>query len=323
MASKIDWLDGGEVWNPLAGCSPVSPGCANCYACRLLATRLKHLPDFKELAHMALRQIDATVLGAKPVPRWTGEVRLLPHKLEQPLRWRKPRRIFVCDKGDLFHELVPNEYIAAVFGVMAACPQHTFILLTKRPERMVKLYAWMKREALKEPSGIGGAPGVSEAAFCALLATQSIGLTTPVFSDACNQEWPLPNAWAGATCEDQPRADERILLLLQVPAAVRWVSYEPGLGALCLNKGAHLGVPLADGTRWHGSLPMLDWVVIGCESGPRPRPFNQDWAQSVVDQCKAAGVPCFTKQLRKLDGTMLKSAELAKRGWPVQYPEAR
>jgi protein gp37 len=152
MASKIDWLDGGEVWNPLAGCSPVSPGCANCYACRLLATRLKHLPDFAGLAE---RTIFAPAQPATkhnpargPLPhkparyRWTGHVRLLPHKLEQPLRWRKPRRIFVCDKGDLFHPKVPSKYIAAVFGVMAACPQHTFILLTKRPERMVEWFRW-------------------------------------------------------------------------------------------------------------------------------------------------------------------------------------
>lgn len=117
------------------------------------------------------------------------------------------------------------------------------------------------------------------------------------------------NLWLGVTCEDQQRADERIPLLLQVRAAVRWLSLEPQL---------ELVVPDLDG---------IDWLVIGCESGPRARPrarpFNQDWAQSVVDQCKAAGVPCFTKQLRKLDGTMLKSAKLEELGWPVQYPEPR
>jgi protein gp37 len=300
-----------------------------------VATRLKHLPDFKGLADRLSGIV--TTADDRGQPRWTGEVRLLPHKLEQPLRWRKPRRIFVCDKGDLFHPKVPNEYIAAVFGVMAACPQHTFIVLTKRPERMVEWYRWV------------GALGVPAWAMCHNQLMRHIpGNWTVAGIMALKRAplgdvWPLP-IWLGVTCEDQPRADERISLLLQVPAAVWWVSYEPGLGALDLTR---VEVERAHGTallnaftgegRTHHGEPFdlhnqggISWLVIGCESGPRARPFDLNWARSMTNQCEAAGVPCFTKQLpwaSSIAGggrpTLLKSAELAKQGWPVQYPEAR
>jgi protein gp37 len=154
-------------------------------------------------------------------------------------------------------------------------------------------------------------------------------------------KWPLPNVWLGVTAEDQQRADERIPLLLQVPAAVRWVSYEPGLGALNVEPwlecqacgythedqrrhGDH-GICGAASPGPNGGLNVLDWVVIGCESGPRARPFRRSWARSVAQQCKRAGVPCFTKQLPAESGgggRLRKSAELAELGWPVQYPEA-
>jgi protein gp37 len=298
MASKIDWCD--KTWNPLAGCSPVSPGCDRCYSARLLATRLKHLPDFKGLTKVRA-DIPGRIVDRL---RWTGEVRLLPHKLEQPLHWRKPRRIFVVDKGDLFHPSVPDEYIAAVFGIMAACPQHTFLVLTKRPARMVEWYRWVEKRELAGRELFPWDPPEWRIWQMLYVEARRRSVPPPHHGGA----WPLPNVHVGVTAEDQERADERMEQLGQVPAAVHWLSYEPGLGPLQLRD------------EW---LAWLRWVVIGCESGPRARPFRRSWARSMARQCKRAGVPCFTKQLPAEHngcGRLVKSAELAELGWPVEYP---
>ena len=282
MSSKIDWTD--ETWPVIAGCSPASEGCNNCYSCRLLATRLKHLPDYAGLAERA----DGY--------RWTGEVRLLPHRLDKPLRRRKPTWYFVADKGDLFHPRVPFEYIAAVYGVMAACPQHMFQILTKRPERMVEFYRWVEK---READGRKLFPyDTGEWRIWQMLsaATRRQGVNTPSHHGG---PWPLPNVWAGTSVENQRRADERVPLLVQVPAAVRFVSIEPMLEAIDLRKtcGAARGcVGLPDGYRW---LDYLDWVICGCESGPRARPFSEDWARSLRDQCQEFGTPFFLKQKRR------------------------
>jgi protein gp37 len=259
-----------------------------------------------------------------PEPQWTGVVRLCPDELAKPLRRKKPTVVFVCDMGDLFHEKVPFEFIAAVFGVMAATPHITYLLLTKRAQRMAEFYAWVKREALKEPSGIiGGAPGVSEAAFCALLATQSIGLTTPVFSDACDQEWPLSNCWPGCTAEDQKHFDERAPYLLTVPThekAGKWLSLEPQLGPidatdLVLHEPQSEHDPrvsvdvltgLVSGPCEYRPEWQIRLVVQGCESGPGARPFDIEWAVSMHEQVQAAnaspdyarsGVSYYLKQM--------------------------
>jgi len=151
------------------------------------------------------------------IPRWTGRVELIPSKLDEPLRWRKPRRIFVNSMSDLFHEKLSDEAIAAVFGVMAACPQHTFQVLTKRPERMRRWFEW-----------VGGHEGPHSAAtLCAMFAGRNIGASR---TGGTASRWPLSNVWLGVSVEDQTTADERIPLLLQTPAALRFVSYEPALG---------------------------------------------------------------------------------------------
>ena len=276
--TKIEWAD--ATWNPIAGCSVVSPGCTNCYAMRLAGGRLKHHPSRAGLT---------TPSRAGPV--WNGEVRFNEKWLDQPLRWRRPRRIFVCAHGDLFHEDVPDEWINRVFSVMALAPQHRFQVLTKRADRMQRYFAAGEYPVVRR---WGAAP------------------------------FPLPNVWLGVSVEDQERADERIPYLLETQAAVRFLSVEPLLSPITLdcmalshwpsNYGiipgyagtynALLGSwwPLEGGDfekEFRGrleELPKLDWVIAGGESGPHARPIHRDWARSIRDQCVAAGVPFFWKQ---------------------------
>lgn len=297
--TEISWTD--ATWNPVVGCSRVSAGCEHCYA-----ERFAH-----RFSGPGGRYEGLTVLGKKG-PRWTGKVRLVPEQLDRPLRWKRPRRIFVNSMSDLFHEELTNEDIAAVFGVMAAAPQHVFQVLTKRPERMVR---WFEAQASRV--------GIDHwAARCVGMAAYRItgGRTKDFLSwvdrlweyrtrEETRRLWPLPNVWLGVSVEDQKTADERIPLLLETPAAVRWVSYEPALGPVDFTRLTLLRpVGLAPGA-WLNALTghvrgpddlwpaHLDWIVVGGESGPGARPFDVSWARSVVQQCKAANVPAFIKQL--------------------------
>ncbi|KPL55542.1 hypothetical protein ABB55_27645 [Prosthecomicrobium hirschii] len=255
MADKtgIEWTD--ATWNPIVGCSVVSPGCTNCYAMRLAGTRMKHHPSRAGLTR-----------DSKAGPVWTGEVRFMEPWLTQPLHWSKPRMIFVCAHADLFHEAVPDEWIDRVFAVMALCPQHTFQVLTKRPERMRKYVSENLGGRIQdvvdnmEPDGIWKFPGYE-----------------PWITD----DFPLPNVWLGVSIEDQRRADERIGILGATPAALRWVSAEPLLGRIDFDID---------------QLRVIDWVVAGGESGPGARPMHPDWARSLRDQCAAAGAPFLFKQ---------------------------
>lgn len=239
--TKIEWTD--CTWNPTTGCTKISSGCKNCYAARM-ANRLRG--RFGYPADDPFR------------------VTLRPDRLELPFKWRNPRRVFVDSMGDLFHEAVPFDFIAAVFGVMAANPQHTFQILTKRPNRMLEWYSWISPEM-----------------------------------DLLNQiaEWPIfPNVWLGVTAENQKAADERIPTLLQCPAAVRFVSAEPLLGPLNLRRFFLDD----DGLDLEGGWPQfagLDWVIVGGETGPGARPMNPDWARQIRDQCKEVGVPFFFKKM--------------------------
>jgi protein gp37 len=271
--TSISWVLGpdgkpGFSWNPVVGCRAVSPGCQNCWAARLASTRLAHLPEYKGLAKDG---------------KWTGGPRFLSDRLSQPLHKRKPAGIFVSDMGDLFHAAVGDQLIAAVFGVMAACPQHRFFLLTKRAQRMRKWFAWMKLEARTCNAG-RGAPE----AFVAVAYAQREGLSAVDVDGITSRAWPLPNVWIGTSIEDQATADERIPELLQTPAAVRWVSAEPLLGPVNLCSAA---MP-----KWRESAPELSWLVCGGEAGPLSRPCRVEWIRSIVEQCKAAHVPVFVKQ---------------------------
>jgi protein gp37 len=182
---------------------------------------------------------------------WTGKVRLVEEHLEDPLRWKRPRRIFVNSMSDLFHESLDEYDIGQVFAIMALAKQHTFQVLTKRPAEMLQI--------------------LETARIC------------------FDYDEPLPNVWLGVSVEDQKTADERIPLLLQTPAAVRWLSVEPLLGPI------ELQAP------WSAINPEypehgIHWVVVGGESGPGARPMHPDWARSIRDECVAAGVPFFFKQ---------------------------
>jgi len=201
-------------------------------------------------------------------PRRFTDVRLHPERLAQPLHWRKPRRIFVNSMSDLFHELVPFEFINTVWLRMISSPRHSFQILTKRPARMRAFFEW---EAAR---------------------SQFPTLQFPI----------LPNVWLGVSVEDQVTAEERIPILLQVPAAVRFVSYEPALGPVDFRRiETHdrrgpfgLWCDALDGA--FTDSPHIDWLIVGGESGARARPFDFKWARRTLADCRRVGVPFFFKQ---------------------------
>lgn len=253
--SAIIWTDQG--WNPVTGCVKVSEGCKNCYAEREVETRWSKNPR-------------SVFFGRK-----FTDVQCHADQLTKPLHWKAPRKIFVCPRGDLFHESVPDEFIDQVFVVMALAPQHTFQVLTKRPERMLAYMARLSRsmELLDD-------------------AARTFGYTSFVFQGKYLVSWPLPNIWLGVTVENQAAANERIPLLLQTPAAVRWVSVEPMLGPVDLIKAMGMREP---GSMYNG-WAELHWVVAGGESGPNARPMHPDWVRALRDQCAAACVQFLFKQ---------------------------
>ncbi|SIR05472.1 phage Gp37/Gp68 family protein [Pseudacidovorax sp. RU35E] len=259
--STIEWTD--ATWNPVTGCSLESPGCKLCYAMKLAGTRLKNHPSRAGLT---------TMTSAGPV--WTGEIRVNEGWMEQPLQWTRPRMIFVCAHGDLFHEEVPDAVIDRVFAVMALARRHTFQVLTKRARRMRQYFAHPVREAL-----IGKQIAQLEFAYSGNPMSVWTGL-------------PLYNVWLGVSAEDQRRADERISELLDVRAAVRYLSLEPLLGPIQLN--AQLLTRVETGSQ--AGQRFIDWVIVGGESGQGARPMHPDWARSLRDQCHAAGTAFFFKQ---------------------------
>jgi len=256
--SKIEWTD--VTWNPIVGCTRVSEGCRHCYAERMA----------KRLQAMGNENYADTV---DKHGRWTGRVNLVPDALEKPLHWRKPRRIFVCSMSDLFHESVPDKFIAAIFSIMLQAQTHTFQVLTKRPKRM---HEWISRCGDKD--GLGW---ITHDATPPQKAFRGTGIIV-----GNDDNWPLPNVHLGVSVENQATANERIPWLLQAPAAVHWISLEPMLGP----------VDLWDLITDRDRVPIIDGVVVGGESGPGARPMHPDWVRSVRDQCQEAGVAFFFKQ---------------------------
>lgn len=271
-------------WNPVSGCSKVSQGCKFCYA-------------------------ERSFPRAYGSERKFTEVQCHPDRLKQPITWRQPSKIFVNSMSDLFHEDVPFAFIDRIFGVMAVCPQHRFQILTKRPERMreylstrrAHLWAYNAGAAIHE---LAGGDDVR-------IAKETERRLPRGFPDTI-----LGNVWLGTSVEDQKTADERLPILRETPAAIRFVSCEPllspvhlGFRTLSLGPGV---VSVADvyvdgkptkytrvGKTEGAALAMgvLDWVIVGGESGPHARPFNIEWARSIIAQCRDAGVACFVKQL--------------------------
>jgi protein gp37 len=275
--SKIEWLcrpgTKPESWNPVTGCRKVSEGCRNCYAAAMAA---RFWGDRK-----------------------FTDVRCHKDRLYAPLSWRKPRTVFVNSMSDLFHDAVADEFIDRVFAVMALCPQHTFVILTKRPERMLDWATHDPRDGVRN-AGEAMRPS-NPPRHWYHVSDWNLRLAS----------WPLPNVWLGVSIEDQPTADQRIPILLQTPAAVRCVSIEPLLGPVRLKQQNPDGKwpPDADqpDIAWlrHRDWPDdfqywttgLNWVIVGGESGPKARPCDVAWIRSTIRQCKDAGVPCFVKQL--------------------------
>lgn len=251
--TSIEWTHRpgtiGETWNPTTGCNKVDRGCKHCYA---------------EIMHKRLRAMGQPKYEA---PFLDGAV---PHydTLDIPMHWTKPRTVFVNSMSDLFHEHLPFEFIAEVFQVMQLTPQHTYLVLTKRPDIALKFWHWQ-------------------------------GMTN-------GTKWTPPaNLWLGTSANDQKSGDLRLPLLLDIEGvSVRFLSYEPATGPLDLqNIGTNeswswdvlAGVGYADGQTYRKE-PRLDWVICGGESGPKADPMDPSWPQKTRDDCRTAGVPFFFKQ---------------------------
>lgn len=266
--TKIEWAS--EVWNSVTGCSPISEGCQNCYAHKM-AQRLKGRFGYPQ---------------NEPF-----RVTFHPDKLEQPLRWKKPRRIFVCSMGDLFHKDIPFDVIAAAFGVMSFCQQHTFIVLTKRPSRMVKFFDGFHNGDYRSNFNWW----LNEA--CSALPDN---ITKGIRLRPKPDKLPLPNVYLGVSVESD-KYRWRIEELIKIPGK-HLVSYEPALGPLdlCVPYGQGVGDLLIDN---------IDGVIAGCESGPGRRPAKMQWFRGLKNQCVDANVPFFLKQM---DESMDKKAPIIK-----------
>ena len=262
QGTAIEWTD--ATWNPVTGCSKVSPGCAHCYAETLSLRWGRSAYPWIE-AHAAQNVV------------------LHPERLDHPRRWRKASRVFVNSMSDLFHEQIPDEYVFRVLETIADCPQHIFQVLTKRPERMRELVqSYMAREGLDSP---------------------------------------LPNLWLGVSVENQRWARTRIPVLLEVAAAVRFLSCEPLLGAVDLRDWVDFAPsgrpPAASGSRIEETRvahdasvtrsksdglarrEILHWIIVGGQSGPKHRPIDMNWVRAIRDQCQAARVAFFFEQNRR------------------------
>jgi protein gp37 len=317
--SAIEWTN--KVWNPVIGCAKVSAGCKNCYAETVAAGQPRKL---------AARGMHSPYLDViTDAGRWNGRAVTMPDRLAEPLRWRAPQRVFVNSMSDLFHEDVPFEFIAAVFGVMAAAPRHTFQVLTKRPARMLKLFKWLDNAlAFNRKEDVGCQSAVDICVMEALcLPPHEASMRVAEDLARAHQTWPLPNVWIGVSVEDQETANERIPLLLQAPAAIQFISAEPLLGPidLCHIVKAGIGRDALrvddDSSSWGGGPERhLDWVIVGGESGPGHRPAEVEWIESLADQCLAAGVPPFVKQ--DSGSRSGQRGRLSERLWALkQYPE--
>jgi len=267
----------GATWNIVSGCTKLTAECKHCYVER----------DWHRLTHL---------------PAYTGreftDIACHHDRLDQPLRWRRPRRIFPCSTSDLFHPNVPDAFLDQAFGVMALCPQHTFLVLTKRADRMqAYLSAPGRREAIaKAAKGFRANHPLDHWEHAeGFAAVEHRGNSDE--NTTWLPRWPLRNVHVGVTAGTQETANQRIPLLLKTPAAKHWVSIEPLLESIDL-----LATPAGDILcRCEGCLnttpdTRLDWVVVGGESGHQARPMHPEWARSLRDQCKTAGVPFFFKQ---------------------------
>jgi len=268
MSTKIEWCD--EVWNPVTGCTKVSAGCKNCYAERM-AKRL------------------AGRFGYPPAPD-QFKVTLHPELLNKPLGWKKPRRVFVNSMSDLFHEDVPFEFIDFVFLIAESTSEHIHSILTKRPDRMRMYFTYVQGTHLGDWNAHFD---LAVRGLRKLLDNRSVGLYHKKLRNlSYKSDWPLSNVWLGVSVEDQKTANERLPILVETPAAKRFVSCEPLLGPVDLAEWISPCAGNCDGQKY-----PIDWVIVGGESGPGARPMEIEWAENIVTQCEVVGIPVFMKQL--------------------------
>lgn len=285
--TKIEWAD--KTWNPVTGCSKISEGCRNCYAERM-AKRLSGRFGYPKIEPF------------EPV--------IHKDKMADPMYWRGSKKIFVCSMGDLFHEKVKQEWIARVFSETWGS-KHIFIFLTKRPENMKTFFkrcghwqGYVTHNGNK-PKAWGG---------------------NGIIVGSSN-EWPSKNIWLGVTAETQEQADNRIPVLLQIPASVRFVSVEPMLEHLDLGKYLKCESCIDPLVCWCGD-PRINWVICGGETGPGARPMKADWVRSLRDQCIDNLVPFYFKQWGEYDehgdktGKKISGRLLDGKTWG-KYPEAK
>lgn len=356
--SKIEWTD--ATWPITVGCTRTAPagsaqsGCGDasgggCYAeqsvarvnrCSIGAGRPAPYADLVRLVKR----------GDRTVARWTGGAKFFPDRLAMPLRWKRPRRIFVSSQSDLFHESLTNEQIAAVFGVMAAAPRHTFQVLTKRAARMRAWFEWVRSapQITGHMHGVRGVIGemlaivdepLADRAWKTMADARVAEEGQPAsIGDACAWPWPLPNVWLGVSVENQAAADERIPELLRTPAAVRWISAEPLLGPVdllpwfdptgacdCPPGESYCVGGCAKRASWRhtepdGEDPNLDWVVMGAESGPGARATDPEWFLELAEQCEDARVPLFFKQGMPSDNITAGDGSKVKAGGIIGLP---
>lgn len=281
--SGIEWTD--ATWNFLNGCRKKSPGCKNCYA-----------ETLHDMRHKAFLEGKLNITQyAKPFK----EIQFMPQRFEMPLRWKKPRFIFVNSMSDTFHEDVPFEFIDKAMAVIALCPRHTFQVLTKRPERMAEYFA-QERDWALHLGNVAYEMFGDEDADC--FVTNSInGLLGESDGVKRNVGWPMKNLWLGTSVENQQEADRRIPHLLDTPAAIRFLSCEPLLGPVELSNLS--GWETRAAVKWLGKPTLtppggngIHWIIAGGESGKEARPLHPDWVRGLRNQCKAAGAKFFFKQ---------------------------
>ena len=294
--NKIGWTE--QTWNSIIGCTKISEGCKRCYAERM-AGRLASMAIAKSEPSALDYYVDALDYS---LYKWNGKAQFVEPSLTKPFKWMKPRMIFVCSMGDLFHETVKIDWLAQVFAVMFLNPQHTFQVLTKRPDNaLVVLESLRFKELLHK--------------YCDQFHDKYIRPLKQYFYEEILSELPLKNVWVGVTAENQEQADKRIPVLLQIPAKVRFVSCEPLLEEIKLstwgynylegwavlpsccgyglrNNNVCCGNP--DPEQYH--TDKLDWVIAGPETGPGARPMQKEWIESLYQQCKDANVAFYDKK---------------------------
>lgn len=302
MSSKIEWTN--ETWNIITGCSIASAGCKNCYAMREAgAGRVKNHPS----------RIGLTK-EVKGKHVWTGELRFNEDWLLDPYRWRKPRRIFVCAAGDLFHENGRQEWLDLIYGIMALSPQHQFQVLTKRADIMRAYVEKLQHRAMDIVKALVEHFGEDK------FKEKDLQIAALRISQG-----PLEQIWHGVSAEDQATADERIADLLWTPSAVHWVSYEPALGginfsAVAPTLPAHKQngfwidamrgkIIRSDGAVVTDAPGRLDWIVAGGESGSGARPTFPGWFYELRDECLEAGVAFNFKQWGNWRPKLMKDGE--------------